>query len=739
MPRILSKKKGDERPGHKAAEEKVQESMKPLEEMNVDEFMNSSLLGGLSDDDEEVASDEEDIDEEGSEEEEEGGDLDEKPKKKSTPNAARGHQAELEKLAQSDPEFHKFLQENTPNLLDFAADDEVDDSEESSDEDDDAKEETEAEGQDDAKEETEAPKAKKVLKRSTLTIETIRDVDEKLSKNHAVSGLKRLLSMYRAGCMMGTSDGDESLSAAKYEITSAAVYNQLMVTALLRFHAEFTHHLSPEPEDGQEQSPEELTAHPERKLTKVPMWKSLSSVVKSFLRATLTLVGQISEPSLLIFLLKHLKKYVPYMLPFPQIAKSYAKALLQIWGNHQSEQEGQRHAQVTAFLRLRQLAVTQPFPFIEDCFKGLYLTYARNSKFISQDSLPAITFMGNCVVELFGVDLNSCYQHCFVYVRQLALHLRNAMIKKTKESMQGVFNWQFLNCLKVWTAVVASYPGENELKPLAYPLTQVIMGALRLAQATRLIPFRAHCIRLLNQISAATETFIPTAAMILDTLCSPELQAKPKPSTAKPPQLHALLRFAENDLNTKVVHDTVFSTWLGLLHETIEVVKYNVSFPEFAAPLISGLNRFCKDTRVVRWRVQCKGLVDTLHKNSNKVTLQRQDQGLSMTTDVFEALRPATAPPAGKRIADLKREREGREQSLSVEPQQPIQTKKFTKKRKGDDREPPSDETKPPDTRKKSGKASGERKTNKAASVALEEQADEVSAGFTWDSDDSEE
>ena len=42
--------------------------------------------------------------------------------------------------------------------------------------------------------------------------------------------------------------------------------------------------------------------------------------------------------------------------------------------------------------------------------QGLYLTYVRNAKFINEQSLPAITFMGNCVVELYGLDVNSSFQ-----------------------------------------------------------------------------------------------------------------------------------------------------------------------------------------------------------------------------------------------------------------------------------------------------------------------------------------
>ena len=57
---------------------------------------------------------------------------------------------------------------------------------------------------------------------------------------------------------------------------------------------------------------------------------------------------------------------------------------------------------------------------------------------MNEQSLPVLTFMGNCVVELYGVDPTASYQHAFVYVRQLALNLRNGMVKKTKDALQAV-------------------------------------------------------------------------------------------------------------------------------------------------------------------------------------------------------------------------------------------------------------------------------------------------------------
>ena len=50
--------------------------------------------------------------------------------------------------------------------------------------------------------------------------------------------------------------------------------------------------------------------------------------------------------------------------------------------------------------------------------------------------------MLNSVVELYRLDEDATYQHAFIYIRQLAVHLRNATVAKKKESYLQVYNWQ---------------------------------------------------------------------------------------------------------------------------------------------------------------------------------------------------------------------------------------------------------------------------------------------------------
>ena len=309
-------------------------------------------------------------------------------------------------------------------------------------------------------------------------------------------------------------EGGKKKKRREFQITSPAVFDRLMAICLVRCHEEFHRHLlstgeggeddddddddsddGGSDEDGEEggggggggRSKEEKKGkkpaekkdgstkgkdvafdenkplHP-KTLAKSPNWPALRPVIESFLKSALHLLSEAGkEAELLRFVLRALSRYVPYLAAYPRLARPALRTCIRLWSASLDTSEGHNAVRLQAFLRVRQLAITQPYPLVEDCLKSSYLGYARRAKFGTASNvssvLPTLTFMGNCVVELYGLDYASAYQHAFVYIRQLALHLRSAMAKKTPESRAVVCCWQYVHCLKLWVAVLCASCG----------------------------------------------------------------------------------------------------------------------------------------------------------------------------------------------------------------------------------------------------------------------------------------
>ena len=198
----------------------------------------------------------------------------------------------------------------------------------------------------------------------------------------------------------------------------------------------------------------------------------------------------------------------------------------------------------------------------------------------------------NCILELFRLDDATSYRVGYVWIRQLALLLRNASMASSKggsinaqtaktakakakakaakgrakrdkaakgkagkekmgkceaeeeeaprrkvktKPLEELMSWQFVRSMYLWTRVVTSVPS---LKPLAYPLFMVILGAVKsfgctyvasvraakmppqLMVRSRLtnlqcFPFVCHGLTCLNRLAAGLEVLVPLSSHLL--------------------------------------------------------------------------------------------------------------------------------------------------------------------------------------------------------------------------------
>ena len=542
---------------------------------------------------------------------------------------------QLDKLAESDPEFHKYLKENESSLLEFGDDEELEN--EDMDEDDDNDQDVKISKRDDDD-------------KFLLTPHRLEQLEHGAFTSHSIKGLKRIISAYKTACHLSdvstqqqedSDDEDAPKKKKEFQITSPVVFDRLMAVCLTSCSEEFRRHLLEDKNTENEESDDEQSESDDKKLdankplnpklfTKSSHWHTLRPYLESFLKSTLHLLSEAGkEANLLKFVLQASSNYVPFLSVFPKISKAMLKTCVKLWSAPLDTSVEYQVVRLQAFLRIRQLAITQPYPFIEDCLKMTYLSYAQRSRFGTASNvttvLPTLTFMGNCIVELYTLDYASAYQHAFVYIRQLALHLRTALMKKSKEALAQVYCWQYMHCLKLWVAVLSAACGKhgitdsasssklgggvgkddeaNLLRSLVFPLTELILGVTRLVPITKYTPLRLHCVRLLQQLASSTESFIPTTFLLLGVLDSKEIRSKPmrddgkskknkSKSTVRGIRLPLILKLPkEGTLRTVEQLDAVLKETFLLLNREIDLYRYSPGFPEFTYVIQSRLRK----------------------------------------------------------------------------------------------------------------------------------------------------
>ncbi|KAF9557987.1 Nucleolar Complex 2 protein [Mortierella alpina] len=600
---------------------------------SVDEFFNNDL----DSDDEEPESDNEDF--AGIDtivEEDDGSDMDMPTPKKLTAAqkeklAAKeeaSNKIQLDALKEKDPEFYKYLQENDKELLDF--DGEMEDLvSEEEDEDEQEGGEDEDEDMQGSDEEMEEPEPKKKSKKAKVEEEEEETMDgiplvtkamvdtwqSALVEKHSLRALRRLLLAFRAGAHLHDSEDDRSYA---YKINSPVVFNKLVVTCLKHVIPTLDHHLPIQTTSGGKPKP----------VNSGSKYTTLQPLIKSFLQNTLHLLKELTDQEMIYFVIRESEKAIRYLVGFPKIAKDLLKHLLFLWSTATDR------VRIISFLTIRTMCLQLGSNYLDLALKGVYLTFVRYAKTTTMHTLPNLHLMQNCVAQLYGMDYDRSYQHGFVYVRQLAIHLRNAVLVKTKESYKAVYNWQYLHCLGLWSQVVSTHALNTAGQPTAlhtliYPLVQVSLGALRLIPTSTYYPLRFQIIRNLIQLVENTGTFIPLAPFLFEVLEGGEMKRPGRKGTMKPLEWDLGFKCSNDYKGSRVYQDGTGEQVYELMTEYYALFSTSISFPELVIPAIVQLKRFIKKSSLVKLTKQFAGLVDKLEQNSRFVEMERNKADFS--------------------------------------------------------------------------------------------------------------
>ncbi|KAG6010025.1 hypothetical protein E4U21_000467 [Claviceps maximensis] len=507
----------------------------------------------------------------------------------------------MDKLAEKDPEFYKFLKENDPEALDF--DDNADLAE---------VDELSA-GEEDDQGEDEQPKKKRKKGKATkagkskddddediveepsqgneLTQSTVAKWRKAIEETKSLRAARQVVLAFRCAAHLNEDDADGE-SQQRWAINSPEVYNDILVLALKHIPVVMNHHLP-----VKESASGRVYVQTETK-----KFKTLSLLLKSYTSSIMHLLGTLSDDKTLKLTLSSITPILPYLLSFKKLVRALAKAVVNFWAQPASSET----TRITAFLVLRKLVIIGDKGIRETVLKAVYQGLVQGCRVTNHNTIQGINLMKNSAAELWGIDPSIGYTTAFTFIRQLAIHLRNSIVNNKNDSFRMVYNWQFTHSLDFWSCVLAEHCSplkeaeagkENQLKLLIYPLVQVTLGAIRLIPTAIYFPLRFHLIRSLLRTSRATGTYIPLASPILEVLSSAEMKKPPKASTLKAFDFTVAYKAPKSYLRTRVFQDGIGEQVMELLGEFFLLWSTSIAFPELALPVIIQLKRWMKQAR----------------------------------------------------------------------------------------------------------------------------------------------
>ncbi|GAA5886454.1 hypothetical protein JCM6882_001643 [Rhodosporidiobolus microsporus] len=586
--------------------------------------------------------------------------------------SAGQHMSDLRALAEKDPDFFKYLQENDAELLDFDEDAVMGGAGAEEDSEDEEDEEDEEEGGKKAK--GKGKEREKKRKERVLTKEILRGWQKSILETRSLRSLRRLLHAFRSAATHGAVPADptslsvEDSSAERYEIQSPAVFQKVVVTAL-----KYT------PVVLQSYVPYKEVGGKYKLGTNTKNYATAQRLIKSYFVSLQSLLETVPrESDIPAMAVSESSKLVPWIVGNRKVARGWVKMLLGLYDSSTDE------VRIAAFLALRKLAVAADHSLRESVLKGAYATFLASARQTSVYTLPSITLMKNSASELFLLpgkqETELAYQLAFSYIRQLAILLRKGVKDASKEAYKSVYNWQFVHAVDFWSLVLSGAgdkqrvqeQGESPLQQLAYPLIQVALGAIRLVPTSRYFPLRFQLVRALLRLVQRTGVYIPLAPALFEILDSPELTKRSKPSTLKPLDWDYHLKCPTAYQRTRVYADALVDEAVHLLAEYYTALATSIAFPELALPAVVALRRTAKRAATsgaqARLGATLKTLVEKFESSARWVEQKREGVEFAPNkrdkVDRFLQGETPEKTPLGTHLKVLRKQREVRKKNM---------------------------------------------------------------------------
>ncbi|CAH0563898.1 unnamed protein product [Brassicogethes aeneus] len=595
---------------------------------NVDDFMKQNMSDEeLSDeefgDDVDAPSEKsDDLNEENGENSESDIDMDDEINKDDSENEeevdmdsadeAEQHKKSLAKLQETDPEFYGFLQENDKKLLNFnLSDEEGDDDSEARDVKREklhkpskdlevASDESDYEGDEDT-----------VKDNRVITLKLIKQWQNDIQTDKSKNTILNVTQAFHACLKRVSADDDQDEEPALFKVEGSSVFNGVIQLCVLELGPAMRRFL------GISQS-----RMPPHKCKKFP---KIKKILKGYFTDLLKLLLGVTSSNIQNVLLKHLHYLSPMLISYPNITKPLLKRLIHLWGTADDS------VRVISFFCILRITNNNQQGLLDTTLKSMYVTYVKNSKFMSMGTLAPINFMRRSLVEMFALDANMAYQHVFLYIRQLAIHLRNAITVNKTENIQSVYNWQFINSLRLWGSLLSVNYHKPQFQQLVYPLVQVSLGTIKLVPTAQYYPLRFHVIQVLIDISKTTGVYVPILPFILEVLTGYDFNKKHQKVSMKPIHYTCILRLSKSQMQENGFKDTTIETIYSQMLEYLTNQSHSIAFTDLSLLCTIQIKTFLKKCKQANYIRKFKQLLEKIEQNNTFIENERKKENFLLT------------------------------------------------------------------------------------------------------------
>ena len=180
--------------------------------------------------------------------------------------------------------------------------------------------------------------------------------------------------------------------------------------------------------------------------------------------------------------------------------------------------------------------------------------------------------------------------------------------------------------MKLWVLALTDAT-TSDLVLLVYPLVQLIVGVIKLANNIKYFPFHLKCFNLLTMINAKTGQFVPAAQYLLQPFDSSHIEyfnAKPRALQDKSiPDTTISLKVAKKHVETQEIKDRIVKESLEALTLYLAANATSLSFPELFVPIGVVLRKFKKNIGNSNYRKMVTSFLELIQRHEDLIAQTR--------------------------------------------------------------------------------------------------------------------